>query len=162
MAIDKAMNYGGYPSGISDLVSQQVKKGLSDAMRPGGLLWGPHVQVGIGDQIQSRATRRVPDPFLYMDEPRHRNLVLTISGLQQLKGDVLTGARVVVDVISDGQVIHSEVFDGKASAPYRRVIKNKANPIGPVGKDVASAGGDLMVAHNRPDLPTLQVSAAWK
>lgn len=76
-----------------------------------------------------------------------RKVGITISGLEQWKDGIVSGATVKVEIIQHGQVIHSEVFSGKASAQFTRVVVIKATY------------GDLIAVHNRPDLPKLEVSA---
>lgn len=78
-----------------------------------------------------------------------RKVGIIISGLEQWKDGIVSGATVKVEIIQHGQVIHSEVFSGKASAQFTRVVVIKATY------------GDLIAVHNRPDLPKLEVSAAF-
>ena len=87
-------------------------------------------------------------PFGGFPMPK-RKVGITISGLEQWKGDVLCGAEVRVDLLQNGKCIHSEVFSGKATNEFTREVS------------VNASFDELVTVHNRPDLPTLKVSAAF-
>lgn len=76
-----------------------------------------------------------------------RKVGITISGLEQWKDGVVSGATVNIEIIQDGKVIHSEAFSGKATHQFTRVVVVKATY------------GELVAVHNRPDLPNLKVTA---
>lgn len=76
-----------------------------------------------------------------------RKVGITISGLEQWKDGVVSGATANVEIIQDGKVIHSEAFSGKATHQFTRVVVVKATY------------GELVAVHNRPDLPNLKITA---
>lgn len=78
-----------------------------------------------------------------------KNISITISGLEQWKDGIVFGAEVRVDILQNDKCIHSEVFSGKCSAPFTRVVS------------VPAAIAELVTVHNRPDLPMLKVSAEF-
>jgi len=78
-----------------------------------------------------------------------RKIGITISGLEQWKDGIVSGAEVRVDILQKGKCIHSEVFSGKASQPFTREV------------NIHTSNDDLVTVHNRPDLPSLKVTAAF-
>ncbi|WP_455852706.1 hypothetical protein [Pantoea endophytica] len=78
-----------------------------------------------------------------------RKIGITISGLEQWKDGIVSGAEVRVDILQKGKCIHSEIFSGKASQPFTREVS------------VHTSNDDLVTVHNRPDLPSLKVTAAF-
>lgn len=87
-------------------------------------------------------------PFGYSPDSL-KNINITIYGLEQWKDGIVSGAEVRIDILQKGKCIHSEVFSGKASAPFTRTVS------------ISASLDDLVVVHNRPDLPTLKVSAEF-
>ncbi|MBP2157139.1 hypothetical protein [Erwinia rhapontici] len=92
-----------------------------------------------------------PEGGVHFGEFPHppKNISITIYGLEQWKNGIVSGDEVRVDILQKGKCVHSEVFSGKASAPFTRTVS------------ISASLDDLVVVHNRPDLPTLKVSAEF-
>lgn len=78
-----------------------------------------------------------------------REIEIAISGLEEWKDGVVTGANVRVDIIQAGEIIHSEFFSGKSTQGFTKTVKANASL------------ADLEVVHNRPDLPNFKVCAGF-
>jgi len=87
-------------------------------------------------------------PFGGFPMPK-RKVLIHVSGLQQWKYGIVSGAEVRVDIIQNGKCIHSEVFSGKATQPFTREI------------EISASFDDIVAVHNRPDLNELKVSAEF-
>lgn len=131
-----------------ELVSEAVKETLRKEQRPGGKLWG--MQSGGGSLSRCKlifGDTKLP-AFGGFPSPK-RKLAITISGLEEWKGGIVSGTTVIVNILQGDKIIHSELFSGKASGGYTRQV------------EVSATKGDLVVAHNRPDLPHLKITAEF-
>lgn len=79
-----------------------------------------------------------------------KTLKVTITNLQQIQNDVVCGAQVAFKVIQSGRVLVERVISGKTSGPFT------------MSYDVSADDEPLVVEHDRPDLPNLQLSASFK
>ncbi|MGR7537766.1 hypothetical protein ACU60L_02385 [Klebsiella aerogenes] len=82
-----------------------------------------------------------------------KTLKVTITNLQQIKNGVVCGAKVTFKVIQSGCVLVEKVVSGKVTGPFT------------LSYDVDANDDPLVVEHNRPDIPGLDISAviqSWK
>lgn len=78
-----------------------------------------------------------------------KNINITISGLEQWKDGIVSGAEVRIDILQKGKCIHSEVFNGKSTDGFTRTVS------------IPASFDDLIAVHNRPDLPWFKVTAEF-
>ena len=136
---------------IRELVNKTTKEAIRNEQRPGGTLWAMQRD---GDSALKNCNFRfgdskpLPYPLGGFPHPK-RKIALTVSGLDEWKNGILKGTKVTVSVYQGDKLLRSEVIAGKASSPYTQTF------------EVNSSFGELMVIHNRPDLPLLKVSAEF-
>lgn len=112
-----------------------------------GLAADEHTPVALAD-CKKRFGDEKPMAFGGFPLPK-RKVRINISGLHEWKDGIVSGAEVQVDIIQRGKCIHSEVFSGKATAPFGREI------------EIHASFDDIVAVHNRPDLKELKVSAEF-
>ncbi|WP_434642096.1 hypothetical protein ACMYSK_09100 [Klebsiella sp. I138] len=78
-----------------------------------------------------------------------KTLKVTIENLQQVKNGVVCGTQVAFRVIQAGRVLVERGISGKTSVPFT------------LSYDVSADDEPLVVEHDRPDLPHLQLSASF-
>ena len=78
-----------------------------------------------------------------------KNLNVTINNLMEFDDGIVQGTNVTFTVIQGSKVLVEDSLSGKATGPY---VKNY---------DVTGTDENLVVEHNRPDLPHLSITAAF-
>ncbi|HHR0922644.1 TPA: hypothetical protein ACS29I_005078 [Klebsiella oxytoca] len=78
-----------------------------------------------------------------------KTLKVTIANLQEVKNGVICGTQVAFKVIQAGRVLVERVISGKTYVPFT------------LSYDVSADDESLVVEHDRPDLPHLQLSASF-
>lgn len=79
-----------------------------------------------------------------------KKLTVTLEHLEERRNGLLSGTSIKFRVIQSGKVLVEDMLSGKASSPFTRVY------------EVDATDGDLVVEHNRQDLPWLTVIAAFE
>lgn len=133
---------------MAELVNSAVSERIRKELRPGGILWGAQNSGGSLARCRLLFVDTKLPAFGGFPSPK-RKLAITISGLEEWKGGIVSGTTVIVNILQGDKIIHSELFSGKASSGYTRQV------------EVSAAKGDLVVAHNRPDLPHLKITAEF-
>jgi len=78
-----------------------------------------------------------------------KNLKVTINNLMEFADGIVQGANVTFKVIQAGKELVEDSVSGKATGPYER------------NYEVMGSDADVVVEHNRPDLPHLSITAAF-
>ncbi|WP_312284509.1 hypothetical protein [Yokenella regensburgei] len=76
-----------------------------------------------------------------------KKLTVKIRGLQGCHDNYLSGTSVTFKVFQSGSVLVEDTLSGKASLPYQKVYR------------VSEGVGEVIVAHNRPTLDWLSITA---
>lgn len=82
------------------------------------------------------------------NELEMKNIKVTINNLMEFADGIVQGANVTFTVLQAGKVLVDDSLSGKATVPYER------------NYEVMGSDADLVVEHNRPDLPHLSITAA--